>query len=202
MRARDNPYRVQRLHSLQFRFQGGSWDSLCDRLRALSWRGSVVGRKGSGKTTLLLELADALRARGFQVVARVVRAGDRASLERAEHAAGGIGAGGVLVLDGGDLLGLLQWRRIKALTAGRGLIVSSHRRRLLPVVHRCRASSGLLGELMRELHPGDGCVQPKPEELYDRHRGNLREALRELYDFHARWGCSGVEPASRRWSED
>lgn len=186
MRARDNPYRVERLHGLAFRFQGIDREGLWERFRDLGGRGCVVGPQGSGKTTLLLTLADLLREKGLRVRERGVRAD--ASVLRRETAVwcGGLGDRDVLMIDGADLLGAIRWRRIRQET-GRtgGLIVSSHGNRLLPVLYRCEPTPALLEDLIRELHPVNGCGQPSPDQLFARHRGNLREALRELYDFHA-----------------
>ena len=63
----------------------------------------------------------------------------------------------------------------------RGLVITSHRCGLLPTLVECETSAPLLREIVETLHPG----QPEVDLLFDRHRGNVREALRELYDFHA-----------------
>ncbi len=192
MRARDNPYRAERLHALAFRFAGADWESLWTRLGDLGGQGCVVGPKGSGKTTLLLELAAFLRGKGMTVRRHAFRTDETVSREDLDQFVESLDGGGLLILDGADLLGPLQWRRIKnAVRGGRGLIASSHRRPLLPVLYRCRPTPALLEDLIDQLHPRGGCGQPAAVELHARHGGNIREALRELFDFHAglRDGC-------------
>ncbi len=185
MRARDNPYRVEWLHALRFRLQGGCWDRLWERFVRQGRRGCVLGPHGSGKTTLLLELAEWLRDTGLSVRMETVRTGESRRHDPRLWCEG-LGEGAVLVVDGADLLSPLRWRRlVQGKPRVAGLIVASHTRRLLPVLHSCRTTADLLDDLIRELHPGNGCGQPSAGDLFTRHRGDLREALRELYDFHA-----------------
>ena len=67
MRARDNPFRTDRVLAVRYRLDQGTFDGLLDRLDALGRRAAIVGPKGSGKTTLLEDLAPRLRDRGFTV---------------------------------------------------------------------------------------------------------------------------------------
>lgn len=182
MRARDNPYRTERLHALSFRLRDISWDGLLRRLRKLQGRGCVLGPHGTGKTTILQALTDRLRRQGLAIHDHTLRIDD--PMLRLDPILWNLKADRAVILDGADLLNPQEWRRVKNAGAG-WLIVSSHRRKLLPKLYRCRSTPQLLEELMQELHPGNSCAQPSPDQLYHCHRGNLREALLELYDFHA-----------------
>jgi hypothetical protein len=68
-----------------------------------------------------------------------------------------------------------------------GLLVATlHRPRLLPTLIECRTDLGLLRELVAELAPADApLLEPRLDELFERHRGNIRLCLRELYDVYA-----------------
>jgi hypothetical protein len=69
--------------------------------------------------------------------------------------------------------------RLRTRRAG-GLVITSHRPGLLPTLFECTTSPELLAEIVGELSGAD----LEAGELYERHRGNVRDALRELYD---RW---------------
>ncbi len=67
MLARDNPFAVQRVLTIRYRFLDGSWGDLLERLAALGFRAALVGPHGHGKTTLLEDLGARLDGRGFRV---------------------------------------------------------------------------------------------------------------------------------------
>ncbi len=191
MRARDNPYRAERIHALDFRFSDLDWAGFRHRFCANGGRGCVLGPEGSGKTTLLLEFAERLRQEGVTVRRVVARPDDR-SWQEDLVAGARLGSRDVLIVDGADMVGRMAWRRLRRETRKvLGVLATSHRRPLLPVLYRCRTSPELLRELMEELHPQAGCGQPQSVELFTRHRGNLRDAFRELYDYHAGLGSGG-----------
>ena len=101
MRARDNPFAVDRLHALRFR--GASPSVVLSEVRARG-RGAVVGPEGSGKTTLLLEIAALVDDPTWIQLRRDARGlteAHRAMLEAARD---------VVFVDGADLLPLLDRR--------------------------------------------------------------------------------------------
>jgi hypothetical protein len=61
--------------------------------------------------------------------------------------------------------------------------VTSHRPDLLPTLHECRTTPELFEAIATELG-GEKALQAA-SGLFVRHRGNLRDALRELYDVYA-----------------
>jgi hypothetical protein len=184
MRACDNPFRTGRVLSIRYRLLEGTWDGLLSRLAAYDHRAAIVGPEGSGKTTLLEDLAPRLQARGF--APRELRLDDRtprfepAFLKRLSDE---VGPRDALLLDGAEQMGWWAWRRFVRGTRRAGaLVVTSHRPGLLPTLLRCRTTPALLGEIAAELAGGpvDGVAG-----LFARHGGNVRLALRELYDVHA-----------------
>jgi hypothetical protein len=183
--AHENPFRAQRLEALDFRVPGGL-ELLVDRFEAMGRRAAVIGGHGSGKTSLLAALVPRLVARGLEVASLRLRRGERRLGPVGERWLARATPGVVLLLDGSDELGVRDWSRV--LLASRragGLLVATHGRSLLPTLYRCRPDAHLLADLMRDLHRGCTCALPSAEALLARHGGNLREALRELYDLHA-----------------
>lgn len=188
MRARDNPFRTDRVLQVRYRLQDGTWDALLGRLEDLRFRGAIVGPQGSGKTTLLEDLAPRLAARGFAV--RPLRL-DTESPRFAPGFLDGFFATlttrDVILLDGAEQLGAFAWRSFERRSrAAGGLIVTLHRRGRLPALIETRTSPELLAGLVEQIL-GDAASELAPlfPELHARHDGNLREALRELYDRYA-----------------
>jgi hypothetical protein len=190
MRARDNPFAVHRVLRLRYRLSEAGWTELLVRLERLRWRAAIVGPEGSGKTTLLEDLAARLAPRGFRVRLATLRRGQRRlGATLAASLLGDLGPGDLVLLDGAQELALPAWLRLRhrARAAG-GLVVTSHRPGLLPTLIECATDPSLLADLVGELVK-DGQApappRPPPEELHRRHHGNLRLALRELYDVDA-----------------
>ena len=86
-----------------------------------------------------------------------------------------------LLLDGAEQLPWYIWWRIRWLARNLPcFITTSHTRPHLPLLHRHQTSPELLRVLVNELYsePLDIDI----DDLYERHGGNIRECLRELYD--------------------
>jgi hypothetical protein len=194
MRARDNPFRVERLGRLAYRLEATRWDELLARLAALDHRAALVGPEGRGKSTLLAELGERLaRERGLRLRAVTLRRGER-KLDRAarRRLLGGLDARDLLLVDGAQELSAWEWRWILwGSRAAAGLVVTSHRAGLLPTLLECRTTPALLAELIAEL-ASDGAGLPPADELFARHAGNLRDALLDAFDRCAAFG--GPDP--------
>ena len=174
-RPADNPFASHRLEALRFRAPGFSLDDVLERLRSGAGRGSIVGPKGSGKTTLLLELAEALRGRGLRVVVLRPTAGE--SLAPIPAA-----PGDALLVDGAGRLGPAAWLRLFLRSRrAAALVVTAHRPTLLPTLVRCAPTPSLAEELAAELSD-DPAFRPLARAAFLNRGGNVREALRDLYD--------------------
>ena len=188
MRARDNPFAVDRVHTIRYRPQGTTFADLLTRLRELNYRAALVGSDGSGKTTLLEDLEQALTKQGVKT--RMVFVNDTAPLPdpACRRLLSKLNRDEVLLLDGADLIPRSCWSLLKrhTITHAYGLVITSHRPGLLPTLIECRTSPTLLQEIAAELQPPD---HPIPAEsldiLFRRHQGNIRNCLRELYDLCA-----------------
>jgi ABC-type lipoprotein export system ATPase subunit len=56
LRAKDNPFAVDRIGQIRYEPAAESWENLLVRLAAMDYRGAIVGPCGSGKTTLCEDL--------------------------------------------------------------------------------------------------------------------------------------------------
>ena len=160
---------------------GESLEQIAERFAAGGFRGALVGPHGRGKSTLMRALsALPLPGDGHDPDRRWIqaqadgshRAGLHALLRR---------RGGVLMVDGYDLLG---WRDRLAVRRQPRVLVTSHRPTRLPTLLRCETSPALLARLVGRLSAesleqlGDAGV----DRLFSDHGGNVRDALRALYD--------------------
>lgn len=182
--ARDNPFAVHRVLRVRYRLDEAAWAGLFARLETTRGRGAIVGPHGAGKTTLLEDLVDRADAAGWRThlvrlsedVRRVPRAFWR-------EIAPTLGPNDLVAVDGAEQLSPLTWwwLRWRARRAGL-LLITAHRAGRLPVLRWCSTSPALLCEITEAL--GVPLARVEAGVLHARHRGNLREALRELYD---RW---------------
>jgi hypothetical protein len=92
-----------------------------------------------------------------------------------------------ILLDGAEQLSL--WQRKRFLYATRraaGVLLTAHRAGILPTLYECRSSSQLLQNLISQIAPqpqhSEKFSEGFTKELFARHHGNLRDALREMYD--------------------
>lgn len=200
-RPRDNPFRTERLDRLGYREAAtgvpagrADLDALIDRFERLGRRAAVIGPEGSGKTTLLDALEPRLAGlsdpseRGLEVRRlRAVPGGGALQPLSGRRGLEDVDPRTLLVVDGIDRLPVAaRWRVRRAARRAGGLLVTAHRRLLLPTLVACSTTPALLGTLVDELTDGaPPRTLPAPEALHARHRGNLRTALLELFDLCA-----------------
>jgi hypothetical protein len=213
MRARDNPFATDRVLRIRYELPDGDWPGLLARLDRLDYRAAIVGPHGTGKTTLLEDVQERLHAAGVPVVSLRLDAEHqnfaRGTLEECfatvtqEH---------VICLDGAEQLTPFAWSSFKRRTlVARGLLITSHRTGMLPTLITCTTNPDLFEQIVARLLPAsppDGTspaspltlptpdtppTPPTPRDLFLKHDGNLRDALREMYDWYAALphGCAG-----------
>jgi hypothetical protein len=191
MRARDNPFRTDRVLSVRYKLQGVTWSVLLRRLEQLDYRAGIVGPHGAGKTTLLEDLEPMLVERGFTIkrlrLDEEHRAFDRGLLN---SFCSELNQRDVILFDGAEQLSRWAWLKFRRRTrAAGGLIITSHRVGRLPTLIECRTTPRVLGEIVDEILNGEAhSIHDLVPELFRKHDGNLRLALRELYDFFAATG--------------
>jgi hypothetical protein len=175
-RARDNPFAVHRVLRERYRLGDAEWSWLFARLHALGGRGAIVGPHGSGKTTLIEDLAERLQALRWRIHLLRFSTDDRRLPDLARW-----GREDFVLCDGAEQLSFIDWRRLRVRTArAGGFVITTHSRGRLPVLHRCETSAELLGELAASL--AAPVSMGESQQLYERHGGDLRAAIRELYD--------------------
>jgi hypothetical protein len=203
-RPADNPFASHRVEALSFRSAGLGWRGLTRRMDDLGGHAAVVGPKGSGKTTLLEELARRLEQ---PVVVRIPGSCPRPWSTVSAQLPRPVTHLHAILIDGSEQLGAVGWRRLlHATRRARYLIATRHRQGRLPTLIECRTEAGLLRNLVEELAPADTAhLEPRLDELFHRHRGNLRLCFRELYDVyagreryrHSGMSCGAAVPAAR-----
>jgi len=175
-RARDNPFSSERIESVPYILQDTTWPQLLARLGDMNYRAAIVGPKGHGKTTLLESLGRQLESQGIPT--RMV------GLTGKHHRVPwklSFPSNHIVLVDGAEQLSRLAWLRVRlAARRCKGLIVTSHRAGMLPTLMECRTSRQLLADVVGQLFSGQCAIEM--EDLFARHAGNCREALRELYD--------------------
>jgi hypothetical protein len=184
--AKENPFASSQIENLAFRFPPGvNWEILLKRLEGQQWCASIVGGNGSGKTTLLEQLVPHLEARGFEPV--FIRLSSESSMRDKERLADtlrSVRKPGFILLDGAEQLSTRHWLPVRgAASQAAGFVVTVHRTSRLPVVLELETNGALLDDLVHEL-TGGKLPDHEAQAILHRHRGNIREALRELYD---RW---------------
>lgn len=185
VRAKDNPFATERVLRERYRLDEAGWAELLRKWERLGRRGALVGAHGSGKTTLLEDLAGRLERDGWRVVWVRLSAEFPRLPERCDAGFfAGLGAQDVVLVDGAEQLGAVAWVifRYRVRRAG-GLVITTHRAGRLGTLRRCETTAELLRELVAAL--GETLSAEEAGRLHARHRGNVREALRELYDERA-----------------
>ncbi|MBI9077456.1 MAG: hypothetical protein JEZ02_18765 [Desulfatibacillum sp.] len=188
MKAHSNPFASRHIESLPYIPTGMEWRHIMDRLHSLKGRGAIVGPKGTGKTTLLEELERRLAKKGFRVsLVRLNQEDKKPNKEEVRRIFAGFTPQSALLVDGAEQMPWLAWKAfaLKARKAGI-FIVTSHTPGLLPTLVETATSPELLRTLANQLLPKESPLYPAQAlSLFNAHQGNIRMALRELYDMWA-----------------
>lgn len=167
----------------------GALAALATRACARGVRLQILGPHGSGKTTLLVELEREARKKNLRV-----RRARGSKLGLADLRMAGVD---LLLLDEAEELGWLGFGavRLMAKLSGAGLVVTAHRDLGLPTLARREATPELAARVVEHLLRGTDHRPPETSDLtvrLERHAGNLREVLFELYD-----DVEGADPTGR-----
>jgi len=188
MRAKDNPFRTSVLESTPYFFPpGDSLEKVLDDFRGLDFRACVVGPMGSGKTRLLEILAPELEALGKRVSYHKIPNADTArAIREPIPPVGDMDADTILLLDGAERLSPRTSRELvkRAMEKNAGLLLATHKPFSLPVLRHNKPTPRTFEALVDYLLRNSRRDIPKEtlREIFDRHSGNIRHALLELYD--------------------
>ena len=188
MRARDNPFAVEHIEAVRYRPLHTTFEKLVARLEAMNYCGALVGPDGSGKTTLLEDLRRTLAQQGGKT--RLVFVNDTLPLTgpRRRELLSAVDSEEIVFLDGADTLPRAVWLMVKRrlVREAAGLVITAHRPGLLPTLLECSTTPLLLRQIVGTLQPDRHLVSPELlDDLHDRHQGNIRDCLRDLYDLFA-----------------
>lgn len=156
---------------------------LLESLPTLGRIATIVGPHGHGKTTLLTAIARAAASTGRGVTWLTVRS--VADAWRTVAVVGRTRHGDLVCIDGWErmLCGTARIARVLARVRGCSLLVTTHGAGPLPVLARCTSSPMLLAAIVALVPDSRGHISPSDiEAAFHRHRGDIREALSELYD--------------------
>lgn len=153
MNARDNPFAGENISAIEFRFANEQQRvEFLQRLEQSNWRGAIVGPQGTGKSTLLAYIAQLAKAQQKLVT----------------------------IIDSAEQIPYWRWLLTKQTIRG-PLIIAVHKAGRLQTLYNTGTSQELLTQFIEELSR----KRPHPEfvrDLYTRHGGNIRDALREMYE--------------------
>jgi len=189
MKARDNPFAVERIQTIRYRPLNTTFDRILTRLHELNYRAAIIGPEGSGKTKLLEDLQRKLRQKGLRATLIFINDTSRFDSPACRRLLSELMRDTLLLLDGADLIRRSDWSLLKrhTITHAYGLVITSHRRGLLPTLIECTTNPALLEDIVTDLLPQGRTIPAEfLDGLYLRHQGDLHACLRELYDLYAR----------------
>ena len=185
MKARENPFRAERVRSLQFRPHGLGWDELMARLAELNYRAAFIGHEGAGKTTALEQLANKLNEQGWK--SEIVYLGPlhrQEIIQKLRRLAAVADSKTIVLIDSAEKIPKLVWGLVTRLyrNAG-GLVITAHNAGRLPTLYQCSTSESLLDELLVELVPSPApALRHEAKVKFNQLSGNIRHVFWQLYD--------------------
>jgi hypothetical protein len=161
------------------------WISAIRQLGSISFQGAIVGPHGCGKTTLMEDLIKRLEGQGHRTCFYRLHTGERRlplAVAAKFHA---LPKTTIALLDGAEQLSSWRWRQLSNdfFRTARPLIVTLHQTGRWPVWVQCKSDIAILDQMVDELLQGSvPGWQTINRQLFARHNGNIRDALREWYD--------------------
>ncbi|MBN2138232.1 MAG: hypothetical protein JW720_10525 [Sedimentisphaerales bacterium] len=185
MKARDNPFSVERIEKIRYRPLHTTFDSLLLRLEELDYRAAITGPQGAGKTTLLEDIRDHLDRTGRKTAAIFIN--DMSPLTRParKRFLASLTGREIVFIDGADSLNTLTWLAFKRaiLKRAAGLVITAHQPTSLPSLIECATTVDLFRSIVADLLPEDVRLDSQTiDRAFERHAPNIRIALRQLYD--------------------
>ncbi|MBI2823188.1 MAG: hypothetical protein HYX69_00700 [Planctomycetia bacterium] len=187
--SQSNPFSTRHVRpgAIEFVFPPGvDAGQLVATLRASGWWGEITGPHGSGKSTMLSSLMPCLVREGRQPVLLELHDGER-SLARHAEALAAAGPASIVIVDGYEQLSAWSKWRLRRLCRRRrwGLVITAHDAAGLPPFFATSVDVATAEAVLARLLPGESPIgRADLREALDARRGNLREALFDLYDLY------------------
>ncbi len=189
MNARNNPFSSRHVESLAYQYPGISVYDIMARLKGLNYRAAIVGPEGSGKTTLMETIGAGLQKEGFQTLyVRFDEENKKLRKDLFKYNPDKLTTDHAFLVDGAEQLSWLAWKFLCLYTKKAGaVIITSHaqaqRIRMIPTLLNTTTSPELLYSLVLKLVGEKHMISGREiSRLFESHHGNIRLALRELYD--------------------
>ena len=186
MKAKDNPFTVERV--LKIRYRGVNLNALTTRLKQMEYRAAIIGPKGSGKTTLMEDLQQHLEKSGRKTRSLLLNDKNPLTRRASRQFLSQLTGDEIVFLDGAEQTGPLAWLTLKRkiLKRAAGLIITAHKPGLLETLIECNPTPTLFRKIANDLLQGrDTPDNHSLDHVYNRCCGNIRRALRQLYDIYA-----------------
>jgi hypothetical protein len=186
----ENPFGARRIRpgALPYFFPAGlDAAAVARRLRDNGWGGGIVGAHGTGKSALLARLLPVLEQHGQRALVVELHDGQR-RLPLDPEKEQRMRAFTLLAIDGYEQLSRWSqfWLKRLCRRHGWGLLVTAHDGVGLPPLCRTASTPALAERIVEHLMTGMPPLLSAREvsDCFDRHRGDLREMLFELYDLY------------------
>ncbi len=182
--AHENPFRMSCIEAIPFHITDQEFALLAKQFFTQNCRGVLVGPHGSGKTTLREQLERYFQTENIPVHTMVLQEAQRLSWSWLREQLQQTSPDAIISIDGLDRISpLLWWRFRRATQRHRGVLATSHVTGRLPLLRAHKTSPALLALLVFQLTGSkDAYTTALCEDLFNRHDGNMRNCLRELYD--------------------
>lgn len=184
--AENNPFSVSKIHNLPYHFSGSNLNTILRNWSSQNYRGIIKGKHGVGKSTLLKELVSFLESRDEAINYIFLNNNLKFNVKDLLNIFK-LDKKFIVVIDGWEQIGFffkillfLKFKRLK------GFIGTSHQNGIFPVIFDATTDFKTFSALVAKLTGASyEKVLPDLRLLYDKHNGNIRDCLFELYDFLA-----------------
>lgn len=190
MKPCENPFRSSCVDGVRYTSLSLTTKRLYERFCILDYKAAIVGDHGRGKSTLLRAVGQLLNDDSVPTTLVFINDTVPFPRNRQKSLVKNLNAETVVLIDGIDLLSKLRRRRFLRYLSKRckGVLAVSHSRPGLPILTECISSSELLKRIVKTLLDDHGLSMIENamiENVFQRHKGNIRDCLSELYDIYA-----------------
>ncbi len=193
VRGKSNPFSSRYLTGLPYFFPGNeekkgrSVERFLERFESDNRLGQIVGPHGTGKSTFLGQIETQLREKNFTVQHVVLRDRQRQLPDEfLRQCRESRRKNAVFLVDGYEQLSVFSRLRLwyEYLCWGNGLLLTSHRPVVgVPILYRTAPDFDALRQVLEHLQGNETTVSlERLRALFEKHGGNLRTTLLDLYD--------------------
>ncbi len=186
IKACNNPFNSRQVEAVPY--YGESVDTICTRFAQMNCRGAIVGPHGNGKTTLLHELISQLKTADRNICHIFLNDKKSLSLPQLLKIVSKKHYNTILIIDGAEQLNLPAWKAIEYTSRKNfsGLLITTHTQGMLETLTECNTSIETFCRIVDTiLNSKNSIDQNILKTIYNKHKGNIRNCLSELYGIYA-----------------